>query len=279
MQLTFLDVGQGDSAVLSFPDGRIWILDAGGLWQSNPGDESIRTFDTGERVVSRYLWSRWITELDRVVVSHPHQDHGGGIPAILSNFDAGSLYTRTDNRAEDPVITRIVRTARDRSVPVFQAQAGDATRLAGVEIHTLHPPLGVRYGSPNECSVVLRLRYGRFVALLPGDLEKEGERCLLMSHADLRSSLLKVAHHGSRYATPDEMLDQVLPRWAIISAGKHNPFGNPARELLMRLLRRGIRPLLTMDHGAISITTDGERYVLQSHVCGLLESGFLSSSR
>jgi competence protein ComEC len=278
LELTFLDVGQGDAAVLSFPDGRTWIVDAGGLGQGNASGESIRTFDTGERIVSRYLWSRWITRIDRVVLSHPHHDHGGGVPAVLANFRSGSFYTSALNPEGDAVLAHITRVARERSIPVLHAQAGDEVRPAGVHIRTLHPPLGSNYRSPNESSIVLHIRYGRFAALLPGDLERQGERSVLASNGNLRSLLLKVAHHGSRYATPDDFLDQVRPRWAILSAGRHNPFGNPARDLVMRLLRRGIRPLLTMDHGAISISTDGERFVLRSHVCGVLESGFLPAT-
>jgi competence protein ComEC len=278
LELTFLDVGQGDSAVLSFPDGRTWIVDAGGLGQGNAPGESIRTFDTGERIVSRYLWSRWITAIDRVVLSHPHQDHGGGIPAVLANFRSGSFYTSALNPEGDAVVAQIAGVARYRSIPVIEAQTGNEIRPAGVDVRTLHPPLGSNYRSPNESSIVLHIRYGKFAALLPGDLEREGERTVLASNRNLRSLLLKVAHHGSRYATPEELLDRVRPRWAIVSAGRHNPFGNPARELIMRLLRRGIRPLLTMDHGAISISTDGERFVLRSHVCGVLESGFLPAA-
>ena len=121
----------------------------------------------------------------------------------------------------------------------------------------------------------MRLIYGRFSALLTGDLERAAEREIADSHASLRSCLLKVAHHGSRWATQRPLLERVRPRWAVISVGRNNPFGHPSPEVLARLLRHGVLPILTPDHGAVTFATDGFRYVLDSHVGGILESGLL----
>ena len=129
--------------------------------------------------------------------------------------------------------------------------------------------------STNENSVVLQVRYGRFSALLTGDLEKTGEREFLSRLGDARSLLLKVAHHGSRSATTEPFLARVQPHWAVISSGRNNPFGHPARDVVFRLLRCGSRLLLTQDQGAITFETDGERYLVRSHVCGVLETGLL----
>ena len=123
--------------------------------------------------------------------------------------------------------------------------------------------------------MVLRLRFGRFAALFTGDIEKTGEAALASTAGELRAQLLKVAHHGSRSATLEPFLDRARPRWGVISAAKNNPFGHPAREVLLRLLRRGTRPLLTADQGAIRFETDGSRFILSSHVNGTLDSGDL----
>jgi competence protein ComEC len=271
LELTFLDVGQGDSAVIRFPGGQIWTVDAGGIRDQHAEDDSSRALDIGELVVSRFLWHRWAPRLDRVVMSHPHQDHAGGIPAVLRNFGAGQLDHCSGG--EDPFQAYVLQVAAGLGIPTTAASRGDKTQVAEVEVRTLHPPANTEYESGNESSIVLALRYGKFRALLTGDLEKAGERQLLSWRDDLQSQMLKVAHHGSRYATPDEVLERVGPRWAVVSAGRNNPFGNPARELLMRLLRHGTRPLLTMDHGAIRFSTDGHSYILQSYVCGLLDAG------
>jgi len=149
--------------------------------------------------------------------------------------------------------------------------------MGGVEVETLWPPRSSGFPAPNESSIVLRIRYGRFAALLTGDMERSAEAELVAGPRPIRSLLLKVAHHGSRYGTLKPMLDRVQPRWAVISAGRNNPFGNPSRELLMRLLRAGARPLATMDLGAISFATDGYRYAIESYTCGPLEDGVLGA--
>jgi competence protein ComEC len=145
-----------------------------------------------------------------------------------------------------------------------------------VHVAVLAPPDGSEAYAANDRSVVLHLTYGRFSALLPGDVERRMEGELVSSwHDALRSDLIKVAHHGSASSTTDAFLSRVRPRWAVISAARNNPFGNPAPAVVLRLARRGALPLLTMDHGAVTLETDGLRYVLTSHVGGVLASGIL----
>ena len=271
LTLTFLDVGQGDSTVVRFPDGRVWVVDAGGMRQEVAPTAAGSGFDIGEAVVSRYLWHGWVSAIDRMIVTHPHQDHAGGVRALLKNFRVGRFECGT----LDPFLSGIFATATARGVPCRTARTGEMRRLGAAEVETLCPPPGQTAAAANESSVVLRITYGDFSALLTGDMERSEEAYLVRRPVPIRSTLLKVAHHGSRYATLDPMLDRVRPRWALISAGRNNPFGAPSRELLMRLLRHGARPLLTMDHGAVSLATDGSHYVLSSHVTGLLEAGRL----
>ena len=167
--------------------------------------------------------------------------------------------------------------ARSARVPSRTFDAGDECNVAGVGIRVIHPPPGRRFPAPNDNSLALRLEFGRFSALLAGDMERSAETEVLAREPELRSTLLKAAHHGSRNATSDSMLDRVAPRWTVISAGRRNPFGNPAPETLVRIIRHGSRPLLTMDMGAIFLETDGIRYTLRSHVLGLLEKGELEA--
>lgn len=273
LTMTFLDVGEGDSMVIRFPDGRIWIVDGGGIHQTQSNQESEKGFDIGEAVVSRYLWFQWITRLDWAILTHPDLDHAGGMPALLDNFRIGKLgYGESGN---DPILARILKRARERGTELQKVQAGQMLERGNVRVLVFNPAGDGTPRSTNENSVVLQVRYGRFSALLTGDLEKTGEREFLSRLGDARSLLLKVAHHGSRSATTEPFLARVQPHWAVISSGRNNPFGHPARDVVFRLLRCGSRLLLTQDQGAITFETDGERYLVRSHVCGVLETGLL----
>jgi competence protein ComEC len=274
LSLTFLDVGQGDSAVVRFPDSRIWVVDAGGTQMAGAEGNGPPRFDVGESVVSRYLWHQWVRRLDGLSLSHPHFDHGGGMPALLRNFKVGDLIH--GNAGRDPLLGRILAMAQARGVRVSRAAAGRQFEVGGVRLRVLFPPQALDVAPSNNQSLVLQLSVGRFSALLTGDVERAAEGVIVRQYGrTLRSPLLKVAHHGSRTSTTDALLREVRPRWAVISAGCHNPFGEPSREVVLRLARGGALPLLTMDHGAITLETDGEHYVLRSHRNGILDAGSL----
>ncbi len=274
LRITFLDVGEGDSVVIRFPAGQVWMVDAGGIRQAPSSDDNAGAFDIGEAVVSRYLWWNWISSLDRLLISHPDVDHAGGAQTLLKNFRTGEVdYSEA---SADALLSRILQVAEKGRVPSRIVFAGMTEVVGGVAVQFLNPPAGKSGGSTNENSVVLRMKFGDFTALLTGDLEKSAEAELVTRSKDLRSTLLKVAHHGSRSASLDPLLDKVCPRWAVISVGRNNPFGHPSREVLLRLLRHGARPLLTLDEGAVTFVTDGRHCLVESHVGGILERGTLT---
>ena len=273
LSLTFLDVGEGDSTVIRFPDSRVWIVDAGGIGQSPSEEEGVQGFDVGEAVVSRFLWHYWICRIDRLVLSHSDLDHAGGTAALMRNFRIGRLdHAQTGS---DRIITAILKTARERQIPIGHFRTGNKESAGSVEVHVLHPPGSAILGSTNEASVVLKFSYKRFSALLTGDLEKSGEALVLSSPGSIHCRLLKVAHHGSRSGTSNMFLDRTQPRWAVISAGRNNPFGHPSKETLARLRSHSVWPLLTTEEGAITMETDGERYLIKSYANGVLERGEL----
>ncbi len=273
LRFTFLDVGEGDSIVVCFPDKRLWLLDAGGLRLSPSQQDSVYAFDVGEAVVSRYLWHGWITRLDRLILSHTDLDHAGGAPAVIRNFSvAGLAYSPVG--ADDTILNGILGIARENNIVTHLLYAGMEEKAGPVTVRCLNPAAYSRLSSTNENSLVLQFSYKRFSALLTGDLEKSGESEVLSRPVNLSSHLLKVAHHASRSGTSNAFLDRAQPRWAVVSVGR-NPFGHPSPEVIARLLHRRAQPILTRDEGAVTFETDGSRYLIKSHINGILEQGDL----
>lgn len=273
LSITILDVGEGDSIVIRFPNRRTWLVDAGGLRLAPAYEENAYAFDIGEAVVSRYLWHGWTAGVDNMILSHTDQDHAGGIPAVIRNFRVSKLsYSHSK---PDAVLDRILKIAGESGVISGRLHRGLQEQVGDVSIRVLHPSFNSALVSSNDNSIVIQLSYGNFSALLPGDLEKEGERELLENNRDLHSQLLKVAHHGSRSGTSHALLVRTRPRWAIVSVGRSNPFGHPSPEVLARIRQNGTRSLMTLDDGAVTFETDGTRYVVKSYVRGILERGDL----
>jgi len=271
LSLTFLDVGEGDSIVIRFPDKRLWILDAGGLRRTSSGEDAIDSFDIGEAVVSRYLWYGWTGNPDRIILSHTDIDHAGGVRALLKNFRIRRLdYARC---LPDPMLSGILQTARQRETHASPVHAGMQEKIGDVTVRILHPQAQPIRPSMNDNSAVLALSFKRFSALLTGDLEKSGEAELLSHPGDLHSLLLKVAHHGSRTGTSSALLDAIQPRWAVLSVGRNNPFGHPSPEVELRLAQHGTRTYQTQHEGALTFSTDGVSYEIRSHINGILEGG------
>jgi competence protein ComEC len=176
---------------------------------------------------------------------------------------------------DNSILNGILSIASDKAIKVNCRQAGMEEIIGPVTVRTIHPPADAMPGSTNESSLVMHFSYNHCSALLTGDLEKTGEAAVLSLPSNLRSDLLKVAHHGSRHGTSNDLLARTHSRWAIVSAGRNNPFGHPSPEALSRLLHNGVQPLLTLREGAITFETDGDRYAIKTYISGLLERGKL----
>lgn len=256
LELTMLDVGQGESLLVVGPEGTTMLVDAGGLG----GFSSTSRLDTGEDIVAPYLWARSIRRLDVLVLSHYDFDHAGGAPAILRAFRPKELWTPADP-GEHVLGQQVAAAAREYGVPMVTRRAGDRVTMDGVEFTVLHPgELAPGSKLSNENSLVLRMGYQGVRVLLTGDLGRREEIDLLAQGTVPRAEVLKVAHHGSRTSTTDEWVAAVRPAIALVSAGWLNQFRHPHPTVVERLHRNGAAVWRTDRDGAITIRSDGRRW-------------------
>jgi competence protein ComEC len=269
LELTVLDVGQGDSLFVVSPHGRTLLMDGGGGFIGFAGHEQQNGIDPGEEAVSSYLWSRGFQKLDVVALTHAHQDHIGGLAAILENFRVGTLWIGRE--VESAALAKLENLAREKNIPIVHELRGKAFSWDGVEAQLLWPeisPQAVGTSAKNNDSLVLHLKYGERGMMLPGDAENQAESSVLSDNDEsaLRADVLKVGHHGSKNSTTPEFLAAVHPRVAVISAGEDNPYGHPNPELLARLTAAGVRILRTDHDGAVHVLTDGKRLEISCFV-------------
>ncbi|MFZ5861285.1 MAG: DNA internalization-related competence protein ComEC/Rec2 [Nitrospirota bacterium] len=258
LEVTFLDVGQGDSAVVRFPSGRIMVVDGG---------KRFHELDAGRLVLAPTLWNQGARRIDYLVATHPQLDHIGGLAFVADRFPIGEAWIngrRPDTRAAQAFDAALTgRGVPTSVVPRAQPLWIDAVRVWRVNPLAEAPftPLPHR-ASDNDRSIVVRVEYGRASFLLTGDVESEGER--LMAAADprwhlLRSTVLKIPHHGSRGALDPDFLRAVAPKVGVISVGATNTYGHPDPKTLKAYSRLKTALFRTDVDGAITMVTDGTR--------------------
>jgi len=221
VEVTALDVGQGDSLLVVSPDAHTMLVDAGGpVGQALLPDR----WDVGEEVVAPYLWSRRISRLDVVVLTHAHSDHMGGMEAVLRDMRPRELWVSVEPKQAE-AMRALLREAAELGVVVRWMRAGDA----------------VEWGA---------MRYEKASVLLEGDAEAASEAAMVRDEELAPVTLLKVGHHGSITSTGAEFLAKVKPKDAVISVGRRNTFGHPRMEVLQRLQDAGVKVFRTDRMGA-----------------------------
>lgn len=254
VRVDFIDVGQGDSILIRTPDGAAALIDA--------GEEQY-----GQYVVDHLRRSR-IERLDWLVMSHPHSDHIGGVPAVL---EAVPIENVLDSGYAHGTVTQenVLRLIEAKNISYRRAKIGlDLLLGKHVRLEVLAPPEHLLQGTDSDAnnnSVVIRLVYGRVRMLFTGDLQQEGEGKLIASRRDLTSQVLKVGHHGSNDSTSLELLRMVGPEYVVISVGSGNEYGHPHRQTLRRLSksRTDAEMFRTDKHGTVTFLTDGRRIVVE----------------
>lgn len=254
LQLSVLDVGQGEALLLELPQGSALLIDGGGVPH---GD-----FDVGERVVLPELLRRGIRRLKAMVLTHPDGDHALGLIALAKHLEVEEFWIASTFQSLEE-LPQLKKVLDDRSIPIRPLDNHDWLFSDQVSLKILWPPPdGEIKGGPfskNNRSLVIRACYREACMLLTGDLERGGEGGLLEGGETLRSEILKVGHHGSRTSTSTEFLNAVAPQWALISAGRDNRFGMPHPEVLQRLRRQGAKIYRTDQSGMIQIGIGGEK--------------------
>lgn len=260
VEIHVIDVGQGDAVAVRSPAGR-WILVDAGL--------AGRGFDAGERRVVPYLAARGVRRLEGLVLTHPHADHTGGAAATLRSLrprwvgDPGSPFP-------SPHYLGLLRVAVREHTRWVGLRQGARIVLDGVTVDFLHPEaIGAMEDDPNDLSVVMRVTYGEFAALLTGDATALVEERMVRSYGpDLQADVLKVGHHGSATSTTPAFLDAVRPAVALVSAGRGNRYGHPHTVVVDRLEASGARILRTDRHGSVVIRANGRGSIRVDHERG-----------
>ncbi len=265
LQITFIDVGQGNAALLEFPCGYIMMIDGGGF-----SDNSV--FDVGERIVAPLLWRKKIKTVNTLVLTHPDADHLNGLLYIAENFNVNSVWT--NHQSVDTMgYTRFMEIIRQKNIdcPSLDSILG-VHQINGVSVNVMYPSLNYRNraereetDNTNNNSLVMKVQTGSISVLFTGDImaPAEAELCQIRGHA-LKSTVLVAPHHGSRTSSTLKFLARVNPNAVVISAGWQNRFGMPADQVLQRYRKRKCQIFRTDVNGAIEFSTDGKSYSIES---------------
>lgn len=250
LRVDFLDVGQGDSTLITSPEGKVILVDGGPDYS----------------VLRGSLATRGIRKIDLLIISHAHADHVGGLLGVVQRYPIGMVIDPGFPHPS-PVYKELLLAIKAKKINYKLARAGDVYRLGKADLHIFLPADYFIKGSNsdvNNSSIVGLLTYGKFKLLLPGDMEREAIAMLLKERAGIAATVIKVPHHGSRTGTTAALLRAVRPKEAVISVGADNRYGHPHRQTLSLLRAAGVRYWRTDINGAVHLESDGTSYSIRS---------------
>ncbi len=244
LRISFIDIGPGESILVEFPGKEKMLIDGGG----GMGD-----YDVGEHILSPFLWSRGIKKIDYLVLSHAHPDHIGGLFSVVKNFEIGEVWVSTFPE-KDESFKRFAKLAGPKLEIIT---SGFKKEIGGVRLEVLHPERKRVETVSNDDSMVVRISFGSFSFLFPGDIGVSSEREIIERRFNLSSFVLKSPHHGSKSSSSEDFLREVEPRIVVITQGTHPEL--PNREIVKRYLKQGIHIFRTQRDGMIEFITDGKK--------------------
>ena len=243
-EMHFIDVGQALSVLVEC-DGQFLLYDGGNV-------------DDGSLVVS-YLQKQGVEQLEYVFCSHAHEDHVGGLAAVMAKFPAGHAYSPVTESSTN-CFNDFVKYTQQQGLQLEVPSVGTVWQLGSATVTLLGPV--AQYDQTNNTSLVLRIDYGATSFLLTGDMESDAERDLVNSGANLKADVLQVGHHGSSTSTSYLFLNAVLPEMGVISCGVNNKYGHPHEETLSILRDAGVDVYRTDLQGTITIGSDGQNFTV-----------------
>jgi competence protein ComEC len=253
MEVTYLDVSQGDSIFIDLPNGKYILID-GGPYSGR--------FDTGKSVVAPFLEYKGVDKLDFIISTHPHNDHAGGLTYTVDNFSVNEVITGSYGLTT-PTFEELLKRLNKRGIKYYDAQEGTIMKDGDIELEILGPSSfdlsGDEDSRMNNNSVVLKVKYKDASFLFTGDIHEETEYKLIDSGKDLKATILKVPHQGSKTSSSWEFLRAVQPTVGIISVGWMNMYNHPSPSITGRYKWLGINTYRTDRQWAIIVTTDGRR--------------------
>lgn len=259
LRVTFLNVGQGDSILISTPDGKKILIDGG----TYPREWS--SFDAGRVVVVPYLRRQGINKLDLVIATHPDLDHIGGLLAVLKRFPVAE-FIDSGTISSTQTYEDLLRLIEKKKIKYRLAKKNEIMNWAeGITAQVLSPISPAFINNGNENSIIIKLTYGQCSFLLSGDIMKMAELLYLQEYGNhLQANILKSPHHGSNSSSTPEFLAAVSPEVVVISCGRNNPFGHPGEEVLKRYKQLGYNIYRTDENGHITVSSDGETYEIKT---------------
>lgn len=253
LSIEYIDVAQADSSLITLPNGKIMLIDAGGNATANE--------------LSDYISSKGITKIDYLIGTHPHEDHIGGLDVVIKNFDIVNIYLPVVDESDVPTTKTyndVLDAISDKKLKVNKGTAGTVILNEDNLKAEIIAPNSENYSELNDYSIVIRLTYGSKSFLFMGDAEELSENEIIDNNYTVTADVIKCGHHGSNSSSSEAFIDEVNPKYAIISCGEDNKYGHPHKETIELFESKGIEYYRTDIQGNIYLTCDGKNITINT---------------